>query len=98
MSRASKVVPILFAAAALLITGPIASAVPGGFSLDSSVHITVGTGPDVLTGGPNGSLWVGNDGASTISIINPLTNTVTRTINSGSHPDGIVFSLSGDTA
>lgn len=98
MNRRSKVVSIFGAGAALLIAVPGASALAPSFSLDSGVSISVGASPDVLTGGPGGSLWVGNNGASTISIINPLTKAITRTIESGSHPDGIVFSPLGDTA
>ena len=48
---------------------------------------------------PSGScIYVVNGGTGTVSIINPVTNTVVNTMDVGSNPDQIEFTPSGNLA
>ena len=58
-------------------------------------EVAVGKDPRAIAVAPDGKLWVTNSGAATLSVIDPSTLTVTRTITSppyASQPFGIVFS------
>jgi len=57
-------------------------------------EVAVGAAPRTIALAPNGLLWVSNKQSATISVINPATRTVTRTIAlpRGSQPFGIAMS------
>jgi YVTN family beta-propeller protein len=63
-------------------------------------QVNVGAAPRSLAIAPNGEIWVTSKEKATISVIDPATNTVTRTINLpfSSQPFGIAFSPTGDHA
>ncbi len=60
-------------------------------------QITVGTAPRGIAVAPNGEIWVTNKGDATISVINPDSLTITRTIGLpfASNPHGIVAAPTG---
>jgi YVTN family beta-propeller protein len=54
--------------------------------------ITVGGSPIGIAFNPdNGFMYVANSGSNTVSVINPVTNTVVATIPVGATPFGIAF-------
>jgi YVTN family beta-propeller protein len=57
-------------------------------------EVTVGTAPRAIALAPSGLLWVTNKRSGTISVINPGTRAITRTLTlaRGSQPFGIVMS------
>ncbi|HJV94492.1 MAG TPA: galactose oxidase-like domain-containing protein, partial [Albitalea sp.] len=57
-------------------------------------EVAVGTAPRAIALAPNGLLWVSNKRSATISVIDPATRTVARTLTlpRGSQPFGIVMS------
>ncbi len=63
-------------------------------------EIAVGQGPRTLAIAPNGNVWVANKHAATISVINPVTLSVTQTLALpyASQPFGIAFSPTGGYA
>jgi YVTN family beta-propeller protein len=60
-------------------------------------EIAVGAGPRTLAVAPNGTVWVANKHAGTISVINPTNFTVSQTITLpfASQPFGISFAPTG---
>lgn len=63
-------------------------------------EVAVGAAPRAIALAPSGLLWVSNKQAATISVINPATRTVTRTIAlaRGAQPYGIVMSPTANVA
>ena len=63
-------------------------------------EIAVGAGPRTLAVAPNGSVWVTNKHAATISVIDPSTLTVSQTLvlPYASQPFGIAFAPTGGFA
>ena len=63
-------------------------------------EVAVGSGPRTLAVAPDGSVWVTNKHAATISIINPSTLSVSRTLTLpyASQPFGIAFAPTGGFA
>ena len=63
-------------------------------------EIAVGVGPRALAFAPNGDVWVTNKRSSNITVIDPATFTVRRTIALpfGSQPYGLVFAPDGSAA
>ena len=63
-------------------------------------EIAVGAGPRTLAVAPNGSVWVTNKHAATISVIDPSTLTVSQTLALpfASQPFGIAFAPTGGFA
>jgi YVTN family beta-propeller protein len=63
-------------------------------------EVAVGSGPRSIARAANGLLWVSNKFDATISVINPGSRTVTRTLSlpRGSQPFGIAMSPAGSTA
>ena len=61
-------------------------------------ELSVGTTPRSLAIAPNGEIWVANKGSANISVINPDTLAVTRTITlpGASQPAGIAFAPDGN--
>ena len=63
-------------------------------------EIAVGAGPRTLAVAPNGSVWVTNKHAATISVIDPSTLTVSQTLvlPYASQPFGLAFAPTGGFA
>jgi YVTN family beta-propeller protein len=63
-------------------------------------EVAVGTAPRAIALAPDGSLWVTNKQSATISVINPATRAVTRTIvlARGSQPFGVVMAPAANLA
>lgn len=63
-------------------------------------EIAVGTAPRSIARAPNGMIWVAGKQSGTLSVIDPSTRTVTRTITlaRGSQPFGIVMSPMANVA
>jgi len=63
-------------------------------------EVTVGAAPRAIAVAPNGALWVSNKQSATLSVIDPSTRTVVRTLAlpRGSQPFGIVMSPTANTA
>jgi YVTN family beta-propeller protein len=63
-------------------------------------EIPVGAGPRTLAVAPNGNVWVTNKHAATISVINPVSLSVTQTLTLpyGSQPFGLAFAPTGGYA
>ena len=63
-------------------------------------EVTVGTAPRSIALAPNGLLWVANKQSATLSVIDPATRAVTRTIAlpRGTQPFGIVMSPTANLA
>ena len=63
-------------------------------------EIGVGQGPRTLALAPDGRLWVANQDAATLSILDPVTLTVVQTVAlpAASQPYGVVFTPAGDHA
>jgi YVTN family beta-propeller protein len=63
-------------------------------------EVNVGTAPRAIALAPNGLLWVSNKRGASISVVNPSTRAVTRTIAlpRGSQPFGIAMSPVSNTA
>ncbi|HEX6638619.1 MAG TPA: putative Ig domain-containing protein [Steroidobacteraceae bacterium] len=63
-------------------------------------EIPVGSGPRTLAIAPNGNVWVANKHAATISVINPVSLSVTQTLALpyASQPFGIAFAPTGGYA
>ncbi len=60
-------------------------------------HIPVGTEPYAVVMTPNGrKLYVANARSNTISVIDPNTNSVIRTVNVGPEPRGLAVTNNGD--
>jgi YVTN family beta-propeller protein len=60
-------------------------------------EITVGAAPRTLAIAPSGTVWVTNKGSATVSVIDPTTLAVSRTLNlpRGSQPFGVAISATG---
>jgi YVTN family beta-propeller protein len=63
-------------------------------------EIAVGTAPRTIAVAPNGMLWVGNKQSATVSVIDPATLAINRTLTlpRGSQPFGIAMSTGGGFA
>jgi YVTN family beta-propeller protein len=61
-------------------------------------EIAVGNQPRTVAVAPNGAVWVTNKGSSTLSVIDPGTLTVTRTVTlpRGAQPFGVVVGVDGN--
>ena len=73
------------------------------FAADSQqklAEISVGQGPRTVARAPDGRLWVTNQDAATISVIDPVALTVVQTLPLpvGSQPAGLLFAPTGDHA
>lgn len=63
-------------------------------------EIAVGTGPRALAFAPDGKLWITNIESATLTVVDPATRAITRTVAlpRGSRPYGIVFDPAGTSA
>jgi len=69
-------------------------------TLGKLAEVAVGAAPRAIAVAPNGALWVSNKQAATISVIDPSTRAVVRTLTlpRGSQPFGIVMSPTANAA
>ncbi len=67
-----------------------------GYVAKCAADITSGTGPYCIAIAPSGLLYVCNNAAGTVSVLNPLTGALVATITVGTAPRGIVYVPSVD--
>ena len=92
-----RVAAVVAAAALSLVAGAVPALAAGGYTVTAT--IPVGPNPYGVAVDPAaGTVYVANNGAATVSVINAATRAVTATIPVGSQPDEVAVDPATRTA